>query len=106
HLILDQTVFYPGGGGQPADTGELVFGDTAMPLQDMEMTDDGVVMHRVAACPEGLRAGSTVHMKVDAETRTKHDRLHSAGHVIDLGVYELHFDWTPTKGAHFPSMSF
>lgn len=105
-LILDQTVFYPGGGGQPADAGELVFGETVMPVLSMEMTNDGIVAHRVASCPEGLGTGSSVRMKVDDDTRTQHNRLHSAGHVIDLAVHQLGFDWTPTKGAHFPAMSF
>jgi len=105
-LILDQTVFYPGGGGQPADTGEISVLDTTQPVQEIWMEEPGIVMHRVANCPSTLTPGATVHMHVDTPTRALHNRLHSAGHVIDLAVHRLGFDWTPTKGAHFPAMSF
>lgn len=105
-LVLNQTVFYPGGGGQPADAGNLVFDDITLPIQELWLDDGGVVIHRVASIPNGFTAGATVHMKVDAATRLKHCRLHSAGHVIDWAVSRLDYDWSPTKGAHFPDMSF
>lgn len=103
-LVLDQTVFYPGGGGQPADTGQLVAGDVTLPVQAVWMEEPGIVLHRVASCP--LVPGATIHMQVDTATRRLHERLHSAGHVIDLAVHRLGYDWTPTKGAHFPTMAF
>src|SRR5690625_2684964 len=105
-LILDQTVFYPGGGGQPADTGEITVDDGTVSVREVWMEQPGVVVHRIATCLPALAPGATVHMHVDAVTRTLHNRLHSAGHVIDLAVHRLGFDWTPTKGAHFPAMSF
>lgn len=108
-VILAQTVFYPGGGGQPADAGELLFADIALPLQELWMDDDARVIHRVASSPvsaKRLRPGSVVHMKVDVDTRIRHNRLHSAGHIIDIAVSRLGYDWTPTKGAHFPHMAF
>lgn len=106
-LILDRTVFYPGGGGQPADTGELVVStDTPLPLRQVEMDVHGIVRHRVAASADTVRVGERIHLRVDAAVRTHHCRLHSAGHVIDLAVSNLGYDWTPTKGAHFPGMAF
>ncbi len=35
-VLLDRTAFYPGGGGQPADFGELRVGDTVYPLAKVE----------------------------------------------------------------------
>src|SRR5699024_2523277 len=105
-LIFDQTVFYPGGGGQPADTGHVVFAGAPLAVAAVRMSDDGIVRHQVAACPASLAVGGTLHLQVDADTRRLHERLHSAGHVIDMAVHQLGFDWAPTKGAHFPAMSF
>lgn len=105
-VILDRTVFYPGGGGQPADTGELIYDDVRLPLQQLWLDDDGTVVHRFAASAHAPAVGARVHMCVDAATRQQHCRLHSAGHVIDMAVSRLGYDWTPTKGAHFPHMSF
>lgn len=105
-VVLDQTVFYPGGGGQPADTGELIVNNVATPVQEIWMNDEGVVMHRIESFPDGLQAGVTVHIKVDETSRSLNCRLHSAGHVLDWAVSQLGYGWTPTKGAHFPHMSF
>lgn len=105
-VILDRTVFYPGGGGQPADSGELLYDDVIQPLQQIWLDDNGMVVHRIAACPQAPGVGTRVHMRVDASKRRQHCRLHSAGHVIDLAVSRLGYDWQPTKGAHFPDMAF
>ena len=38
-ILLDRTVFYPGGGGQPPDVGELHIGDDRLPV--IRITQDG-----------------------------------------------------------------
>ena len=42
-LLLDRTVFYPGGGGQPPDTGLLRVGDDALVVERVTQDSSGVV---------------------------------------------------------------
>ena len=41
-VLLDRTVFYPGGGGQPHDTGELLIGDDRLEVTRVTADRDGV----------------------------------------------------------------
>lgn len=47
-LILDQTAFYPAGGGQPCDTGRLDLGGQSLEVVDVRWSDGGLVEHVVA----------------------------------------------------------
>lgn len=105
-IVLDQTVFYPGGGGQPADTGELAIANEVVAVEEVWLEHAGIVVHRLAAPAAALAIGTCVHMRVNPINRKRNCRLHSAGHVIDLAVHQLGHDWTPGKGAHFPHMAF
>ena len=44
-VILDETIFYPQGGGQPADHGEIVSKDTVFTVTDVRLDEDGTVWH-------------------------------------------------------------
>jgi len=53
-----------------------------------------------------LQTADEVNCAVNRDRRLVNSRLHSAAHVIDMIIDELDFPWTPTKGAHYPHMSF
>jgi Ser-tRNA(Ala) deacylase AlaX len=44
-IILDETIFYPQGGGQPADRGEITSGDSVFTVNDVRLAEDGIVWH-------------------------------------------------------------
>jgi len=78
-VVLDQTIFYPRGGGQPHDTGRM--------LRDGEVFNvvfvgkfSGEVSHEVDRV--GLMAGDKVHCVLDWERRYKLMRSHTAAHVF------------------------
>src|SRR3990167_1338309 len=105
-IILDQTVFYPQGGGQPADQGFIVVADSAGQKArfrvEMVRFADGLV-HHIGVFEEGeLAAGAQVKCEVDAQRRGLNSRNHSAGHVVDMAVHALGLGWIPGKGYHFP----
>lgn len=109
-VVLDRTCFYPRGGGQDWDTGQIrscssagSAGDTAFVVEEVRLDPEGVV-HHLGAGP--INEGSDVSLEVDEARRTANTRLHSAGHVVDLAVERLGFPWVPGKGAHYPHMSF
>lgn len=100
-LILDQTVFYPQGGGQPYDQG-MIIGEHGEFVVEQVRFIDGVVRHIGRITTGTFVAGEEVKCIVDQARRTLHSRLHSAGHVVDMAVKALKLPWIPGKGYHFP----
>lgn len=102
-LVLDQTIFYPQGGGQPTDTGSIRAGEADLPVAFVGF-DDGAVRHYLAEEPADLDAlvGRRCALRVDRSRRLAHARLHTAGHlisgIIDAQDGPLH----AVKGFHFP----
>jgi len=100
-VYLDQTIFYPQGGGQPYDTGTIETEDTKFNVEEGRFIE-GEVLHIGYFEGRPFIQGEDVHCQIDAERRQLHKRLHSAGHVLDMAVTKLGYDWIPGKGYHFP----
>jgi len=101
-VILDQTVFYPQGGGQPYDQGAITGGATTFNVQEVRFVD-GVVKHIGTFAGAPFTVEQTVICTVDGARRLLNSRLHAAGHVIDKAIFELGYDWVPGKSYHFPN---
>ncbi len=83
-VALDRTAFYPGGGGQPHDLGELVVGDAILPVRKVKKEGD-VVWHWVEGpLPE---VGARVLGRIDWERRYLLMRTHTALHILSAVVY-------------------
>jgi Ser-tRNA(Ala) deacylase AlaX len=63
---------------------------------------DGVVKHMGKFLTEAFSAGEIVTCLVNMDRRQFHTRLHSAGHLVDMGLRRLGIPWKPGKGHHFP----
>ena len=103
-LRLDQTLFHPRGGGQPADRGALILADSpgiVVPVSDVRNGDDGGVDH-VITVRAALRPGDLVLMQVDADSRRLHARLHSAGHLVALAGERIEPSLRSVSGHHWP----
>jgi Ser-tRNA(Ala) deacylase AlaX len=79
YVVLDQTVFYPKGGGQPWDTGKMV--------KDNEVYNvvyvgkfSGEISHEIDRA--GLKEGDRVHCVLNWERRYKLMRSHTAAHTL------------------------
>lgn len=105
-IVLDQTCFYPKGGGQDHDTGTIRSNAVELTIERVYLDEDGVVHHQGKAPADLLAVGSEVQCSVDSERRALNTRLHSAGHLVDMAIDELRPEWVPGKGAHYPDMSF
>ncbi|AKJ31719.1 alanyl-tRNA editing protein [Caldimonas brevitalea] len=87
-LQLDRTVFYPRGGGQAGDAGELRLPDgQALRVADTVKGETaGVILHLPAAGQDELLArlqpGQALTACIDWERRQRHMRFHTATHLL------------------------
>ena len=78
-VLLDRTVFYPGGGGQPADTGWLRAEPLEWRVSGARKAGDEI-WHQVEGEPPPL--GTAVTAELDWDRRHALMRTHSALHVL------------------------
>ncbi len=82
-VILDRTVFYATGGGQPGDTGRLLLGESAVPIAATVFGEDKAEIVHVPLEPNGLpSAGARVRAEIDWTRRHRHMRMHTALHLL------------------------
>lgn len=93
-VVLDRTVFYPRGGGQPGDTGRLVWESGAVDVTDTFRVA-GDVVHAVAGEPPA--PGTPVTAMIDWERRHLLMRTHTALHVLSAVIWR-DFDAKVTGG--------
>ncbi len=80
-VFVDQTVFYPLGGGQPGDTGTLSWDGGAARIVDTRYVDGGIghIVEEGAAMPD---VGAAVELTIDWDRRYRHMRMHTAMHLL------------------------
>lgn len=83
---LTRTVFYPHGGGQAGDRGELVLADgRVVAIADTRKGEQpGDVVHVLADAADlaAFAVGATVHARIDVDRRRAHMRFHTATHLL------------------------
>jgi len=83
---LDRTVFYPHGGGQAGDRGELLLADgRVIVIADTRKGEvPGDIVHVLANAEDraALAVGAAVHARIDVERRRAHMRFHTATHLL------------------------
>ena len=84
-VTLDRTVFYPGGGGQPADKGSLGIGPVHASVVDVRREGGSIVHVLDAAIPDTVRK---LNGKLDWERRYAHMRYHTALHVLSGVIWK------------------
>jgi len=80
YIILDQTCFFPEGGGQPADTGFLEFGKNKAEVVDVQKIGK-VIVHKLKGNTVPME-GTTVKGIIDWNKRYSLMKNHTATHVI------------------------
>ena len=93
-VILDRTVFYPGGGGQPPDKGVLRVGPFRANVVDVRRSGAEIVHVLDNPIPETVQE---LRGEIDWERRLAHMRHHTALHVLSGVIWE-HFGAKVTGG--------
>jgi misacylated tRNA(Ala) deacylase len=102
-VALDQSAFYPGGGGQPADSGSLTVAGLTYPVKRAKKLGDEV-FHYVEGDSTLPEVGATVQGQIDWERRYKLMRTHTALHILcgvvfrDYGASVTGGDMDPLEG--------
>ena len=80
-FFVDQTVFYPLGGGQPGDIGAATWDGGSARIVDTRYVD-GDIGHIVEEGADTPPAGANVELEIDWERRHRHMRMHTAMHLL------------------------
>lgn len=81
-FYVDQTVFYPLGGGQPGDTGTVSWDGGSARVADTRYGEDRDIAHWVDAGTALPETGSAVTLEIDWDRRYRHMRMHTAMHLL------------------------
>jgi len=80
-LVLDRTLFYPEGGGQPSDEGAIHLGDATYRVRWVERRS-GIIVHHLSEEDVEVPAGQVVKGLIDVPRRMAHTRHHTATHLV------------------------
>ena len=84
-VVLDQSAFYPGGGGQPHDTGAI----NAVRVLTVSLADNGCLLHHL----EGdvpFKVGEMVTGEVDWPRRLEMLQQHTGQHILSQAFWQLY----------------
>lgn len=83
-LVLDRTAFYPVGGGQPCDIGQIATSQVV----EATTQGDGTILHRLAA-PAEFELGQQVSCQVDVTRRREMTQQHTGQHILSQSFVQL-----------------
>ena len=93
NIILDKTLFYPEGGGQPSDRG-MIGNDKIEYVRII----DGELIHQTKH--SSLKEGDIVKATIDWSWRYKYMKIHTAGHLLHDVLMTIVSTIIPIRGGH------
>ncbi|MEO8238765.1 MAG: alanine--tRNA ligase [Flavobacterium sp.] len=95
-IVLDNTPFYPEGGGQVGDKGTLVSANETIEIIDTKK-ENNLILHFAKQLPENIEAGFVA--KVNTGLRGSTSKNHSATHLMHLALRKLLGTHVEQKGS-------
>ncbi|PAM95695.1 alanine--tRNA ligase [Flavobacterium sp. IR1] len=95
-IVLDNTPFYPEGGGQVGDKGTLVSANETIEIIDTKK-ENNLILHFAKQLPENINANFTA--KVDATLRFDSQSNHSATHLMHQALRAILGTHVEQKGS-------
>lgn len=95
-IVLDNTPFYPEGGGQVGDKGTLVSANETITIIDTKK-ENNLILHFAKQLPENIEAGFVA--KVNTDLRTSTSKNHSATHLMHLALRSIFGTHVEQKGS-------
>jgi alanyl-tRNA synthetase len=95
-IVLDNTPFYPEGGGQVGDKGTLVSANETIEIIDTKK-ENNLILHFAKQLPENVEAEFVA--KVNTDLRTSTSKNHSATHLMHLALRSILGTHVEQKGS-------
>ncbi|CAD0002082.1 alanine--tRNA ligase [Flavobacterium salmonis] len=95
-IVLDNTPFYPEGGGQVGDKGTLVSANETIEIIDTKK-ENNLILHFAKQLPENVEAGFVAKLNTDLRTSTS--KNHSATHLMHLALRSILGTHVEQKGS-------
>lgn len=105
YIILDQTIFYPQGGGQPSDYGKIRCDEFELEVTHVRQIGDEI-RHYITSKIDAILAGREIICIVDQERRMLNARYHTAGHFLGNVVESIYPSLKAVKGHSFPKEAY
>ena len=86
-VVLEDTYFYPEGGGQPSDQGVLIASGKKVEVRAVKIVD-GTIVHEVDDV-DGISIGQTVHGMVSTDRRWRLMQNHTATHILLSSIRDV-----------------
>ncbi len=86
HLVTNETPFYPEGGGQIGDTGEIISNSSSFTVKNT-FRDGEDIIHLVDNLP--IELGDTLLMKIDKNRRVSIQRNHTSTHLLQFALKKI-----------------
>lgn len=86
-LVLDETIFYPEGGGQLGDIGTIRIGSDSIHVIDTQIDDAGTIHHLLESAI-AVDAGVVVRCEIDVTRRRDHMAQHTAQHMLSRALLD------------------
>jgi Ser-tRNA(Ala) deacylase AlaX len=105
-LVLEKTIFYAQGGGQPCDIGTINLNDHTFEITFVSF-NNGVVQHYFKESESVMHKlndfiGQTCVLRIDSSRRLNNAKSHTSGHLLASVVEMLDENLIGIKGYHFP----
>ncbi len=89
YVLLDETPFYPEGGGQVGDKGLLSNEKVELEVLDTTSEVDGYIFHKCKVILGVLSTGESLNSKVDVDLRNGSKRNHTGTHLLHASLREI-----------------
>lgn len=102
YVVLDETVFYPQGGGQPSDVGTLKGNGFEVAVVQVRQVEGEIRHYVTGTVPEGVELAC----QINPVRRLLNARYHTAAHLLGNVVEEMCPGLKAVKGHSFPQEAY
>jgi alanyl-tRNA synthetase len=99
-IILDQTPFYPEGGGQIGDTGKIVSDSVEIEVLNTKKYNSDTIIHEVKIISGTISKGEKVTATVDSNRRKNIAKNHTCTHILHKVLKNLLGEHVNQAGSH------
>ena len=85
-IILDRSIYYPTGGGQPGDTGSIVVNGDTFSVEETIKGENGNIILLLADGLNSLNIGDSVTQLLNWDVRYAHMKVHTALHLLSVVI--------------------